>query len=96
VITEHQFSAVPEGQSLRRRYTVVARHGSGGWYVEHLQAGYLGLEGHPGDDDTYTNEPAYTDEATAVARAEQAAPLVRAWTIKGVLTAAEAMEAGLR
>lgn len=96
MITAYQFSAVPEGHPLRRHYTVEARYEAGGWVVEHLRVGYLAMVGDPGVDDTYTDQPAYVDEATAVARAETAAPLVRAWTIKGILTAAEAMNAGLR
>lgn len=95
MITEHAFCALPEGHPLRRHYTVVARRESGGWVVEHLRAGYLLPAGDPTADDSYSDGPTFMDEETAVARAEAAAPLVRAWTKEGILTATEADAAGL-
>lgn len=99
MITEHAFCALPEDHPLRRHYTVVARREIMGWVVEHLGTGYLLPDGDPAADDSYSEPgapPAFMGESTAVARAEAAASLVRAWTVKGVLTAAEADAAGLR
>lgn len=91
MITEHTFCVLAEGSSLRHNWLVKAVYaGEGRWVVHHFGIGWLDA------DFNVSQSPTYFDEATAVRLAEEAAPVVRCWTVKGVLTAYEAVEAGLR
>lgn len=95
MITQHSFSVIPEGNPLRRRYTVTADYRwddetGQGWWVVRCDGGYV----H--DDLERYGEPRLFDEQTAIALAEQAAGCLKLWTQYGEMTAAEAMTAGLR
>jgi hypothetical protein len=95
VITQHSFSVVPEGNPLRRRYTVTAdlrwdEQDQRSYWVVRMDGGYvhhdLGLY----------DEPRLFEEQEALAVAEQAAGVVKLWTQYGDRDAYEAMGAGLR
>lgn len=90
MITQHSFSIVPEGHSLRRRYTVTAnRLGEEKWQVR-----CDGL--YVNSNIELTEVDWWYDEQTALAIAERAASELRVWTQYGEMNAQEAMEAGLR
>jgi hypothetical protein len=93
VIVQHQFSVVPEDHPLRRRYTTTAtRMHTGQWLVtaDH-GACFIDLDGQPSEDPYL-----FDDEGAALALAERAAGVMRLWTQYGAMTAAEALERGVR
>jgi hypothetical protein len=96
VITQHSFSIVPEGNPLRRRYTVTADRR---WDDEDQRAYWVVRcgDGYIHDDMCLYDEPRLFEEQRALAVAEEAAGCVRLWTRYGEFwNAQEAMEAGLR
>ena len=95
MITQHSFSVIPEGNPLRRRWTVTAEYEwdaetERSWWVLRCDGGYV----H--DDMMVYGEPRLFEEQRALAVAEQAAGCVKLWTPYGEMNADEAMTAGLR
>jgi hypothetical protein len=95
VITQHSFSVVPEGNPLRRRYTVTAERQ---WVADDQRAWWVVLcDGYYVHADLQLYDtPRLFEEQEALAVAEQAAGCIKLYTQYGDMTAEEAMEAGLR
>lgn len=95
MITQHSFSVVPEGNPLRRRWTVTAEWT---WVREEGRAYWVALcdGNYVHDNMGLYDTPQLFEEHEALAVAEQAAGCVKLWTQYGEMNAQEAMEAGLR